>query len=147
VKTHHDAGTLPEVLGNLSTTVLSVMKLIGFENSSVVTDTWMRAYAAPFSTRDECIGAIEFPLDALLRRIVPYVKEGFAGIEHLTAKPAMLVVGLRDRAIAPEHQIADFRILFPSGPIVTLPNAGHFCQEDAPETIVALIQQFLQLTH
>jgi haloalkane dehalogenase len=59
----------------------------------------------------------------------------------------MLVVGLRDHAIAPDHQIADFRTLFPSGPIVTLPNAGHFCQEDAPETIVALIQQFLQLTH
>lgn len=146
VKAHHEAGTLHEVLGNLSTTVLSVMKLIGFQNSSAVTDTWMRAYAAPFATRDDCIGAIEFPLDALLRRIVPYVKEGFPGIEHLTAKPAMLVVGLRDHGIAPEHQMADFRALFPSGPIVTLPYAGHFCQEDAPDTIVALIQQFLQLT-
>ena len=58
----------------------------------------------------------------------------------------MLVVGLRDHGIAPEHQMADFRALFPSGPIVTLPHAGHFCQEDAPDIIVALIQQFLQLT-
>jgi hypothetical protein len=81
VKAHHEAGTLHEVLGNLSTTVLSVMKLIGFQNSSAVTDTWIRAYAAPFSTRDECIGAMEFPLDALLRRIVPYVKEGLSGVQ------------------------------------------------------------------
>jgi haloalkane dehalogenase len=146
VQAHHDAGTLHEVLGNLSTTVLSVMKIIGFENSSAVTDTWMRAYAAPFATSAECIGAIAFPLDALLRRIVPYVKEGFPGVARLTTKPAMLVVGLHDHALAPDYQVADFRALFPSGPIVTLPNAGHFCQEDAPGTIVALIQQFLQLT-
>ncbi len=146
VKAHHEAGTLHEVLGNLSTTVLSVMKILGFQNSAVVNDTWIRAYAAPFATRDECIGAIEFPLDALLRRIVPYVKEGFSGVEHLTTKPAMLVVGLHDHAIAPEQQVADFRALFPSGPVVTLPDAGHFCQEDAPGTIVALIQQFLQVT-
>ena len=147
VKAHHEAGTLHEVLGNLSTTVLSVMKLLGFQNSSAVTDTWIRAYAAPFETRDECMGALEFPLDALLRRIAPYVKEGFPALGHLTSKPAMLVVGLEDHAIAPEQQIADFRALFPAGPIVTLPHAGHFCQEDAPETIVALIQQFVQMTN
>jgi len=28
--------------------------------------------------------------------------------------------------------------------MVTLPNAGHFAQEDAPETLVALIETFIQ---
>jgi len=32
------------------------------------------------------------------------------------------------------------------GPITLLEEAGHFCQEDAPETIVPLIQQFIQTT-
>jgi pimeloyl-ACP methyl ester carboxylesterase len=27
-----------------------------------------------------------------------------------------------------------------------LPNAGHFSQEDEPDTIIALIQQFIQST-
>jgi pimeloyl-ACP methyl ester carboxylesterase len=29
---------------------------------------------------------------------------------------------------------------------VTLPGVGHFLQEDAPEAVIALIQQFLQMT-
>ena len=31
-------------------------------------------------------------------------------------------------------------------PVVTLPGVGHFLQEDAPETVIALIEQFIQLT-
>ncbi|MFO1082149.1 MAG: alpha/beta fold hydrolase [Reyranellaceae bacterium] len=146
VKKHHDAGTLHEVLGHLDVNVLSIMKLIGFENSAAVDDHWLAAYGAPFATRDDCIGAIEFPLDALLGRILPYVREGFPLVDALKAKPAMLAVGMKDHAIDPEVQKADFRALWPSRPIVELPGAGHFSQEDAPETLVALIQTFVQNT-
>ncbi len=139
-------GRLEEVLGNLDITVLSVMKLLGLQNSAAVNDTWLRAYGAAFPDKPACKGAIEFPLDVTTGRIVPYVKEGFAGVAALKAKPAMLAVGLQDRAIAPAHQIADFRALYPDAPVTELPNAGHFCQEDAPETLVALIQQFLQVS-
>jgi len=57
-----------------------------------------------------------------------------------------MVEGMKDHAIDPERAIADFKALYPNGPVVRLPNAGHFCQEDAPEIIVPLIQQFLQMT-
>ena len=67
-------------------------------------------------------------------------------IDGLKAKPAMLVVGMKDGAIDPQVQLADFKSLFPNGPITILPDAGHFCQEDAPETIVALIQQFIHMS-
>jgi pimeloyl-ACP methyl ester carboxylesterase len=30
--------------------------------------------------------------------------------------------------------------------VVTLPGVGHFLQEDAPETVIALISQFIQMT-
>lgn len=146
VKKHHEAGTLHEVLGHLGANVLSIMKIIGFENSAVVDEHWLAAYSAPFATKDDCIGALEFPLDALLGRILPYVREGFPMVGNLTAKSAMLVVGMKDKAIAPDVQIADFRTVWPGRPIVRLPEAGHFSQEDAPETIVALIQAFLQST-
>jgi len=146
IKSHHEANTLHEVLGHLGANVLSIMKAIGFENSGVVDANWVAAYSAPFPNKAACVGAIEFPLDALLGRIVPYVREGFPFIDNLKAKPAMLAVGMKDRGIAPEVQIADFRGIWPDRPIVELPGAGHFSQEDVPDTIVALIQLFIQST-
>ncbi len=148
IQRHHDAGTLDDVLGELGSNVLSVMKIIGFQNSAAVTDDWLNAYAAPFPDREACTGAIAFPLDYLLGRIRPFVVECLktGDLAGLKAKPAMLAYGMEDRAIPPAHAIADFRALWPAGPVVTLPGVGHFCQEDAPETLVALIRQFLQLT-
>lgn len=139
-------GSYYEVMGNLGSTVLSVMKILGFENSTAVDETWLQAYAAPFKSKEECKGAIEFPLDVALQRVAGYVKEGAGGVEELRKKHAMLAEGMRDRAIPPERAITDFRTLFPKGPIVELENVGHFCQEDAPETLVGLIQQFIQMT-
>jgi pimeloyl-ACP methyl ester carboxylesterase len=64
----------------------------------------------------------------------------------LRAKPAMLAEGIRDRAIPPKIPLTHFRAAFPNGPVVELENAGHFAQEDAPETLIALIEQFIQTT-
>ncbi|MEX0873892.1 MAG: alpha/beta fold hydrolase [Actinomycetota bacterium] len=139
-------GRTEAVLTNLGSTVLSVMKIIGFENTGAVDDTWIRAYSAPFATPEECKGALEFPLDVHFGRILEYMVEGFSGVDALKSKPAMLAEGMKDHAIPPETAIADFRALWPDGPVVELPNAGHFCQEDEPETLVALIQEFLQVS-
>ena len=139
-------GTFEEVLGNLSATVLSVMKIIGFTNSAAVTPEWIRAYSMPFPDKASCIGAIEFPKDVVLGRIANYVREGAAGLPELRKKPAMLAECMQDHGIDPAHAIADFKALWPDGPVVTLENAGHFCQEDAPEALVALIKQFIQMT-
>jgi cis-3-alkyl-4-acyloxetan-2-one decarboxylase len=139
-------GRTEAVLTNLGSTVVDVMKIIGFENSSAIDDTWIRAYSAPFPTTADCKGGLEFPLDAHYGRVIEYITEGFGGVDALKSKPAMLAEGMHDHAIPPERAIADFRALWPDGPVVELPNAGHFCQEDAPETLVALIQQFLQMT-
>jgi cis-3-alkyl-4-acyloxetan-2-one decarboxylase len=141
-----DNGRTEAVLTNLGSTVVDVMKIIGFENSSVIDDSWIRAYSAPFPTPEDCKGGLEFPLDVHHMRIADYLAEGLPGVDALKSKPAMLAEGMRDQAIPPETAIADFRALWPDGPVVELPNAGHFCQEDAPETLVALIQQFLQMT-
>ncbi len=143
---HHDAGTLDGILGELGSTILSVMKIIGFENSAAINETWIRAYSAPFPDRAACIGGIEFPLDVHLQRAFPYIMEGLetGNLEAVKAKPAMLAVGMRDKAIRPENAIADFKGLFPDAPINTFDQAGHFCQEDIPEILVALIHQFIQ---
>jgi haloalkane dehalogenase len=142
----YETGRTEAVLTNLGSTVVDVMKIIGFENSSVIDDTWIRAYSTAFSTPEECIGGLQFPLDIHLGRVGEYLAEGFGGVDALKSKPAMLAVGMKDHAVPPQTAIADFRALWPEGPVVELPNAGHFCQEDAHETLVALIQQFVQMT-
>ena len=143
---HYEAGTLDGILGELGSTVLSVMKIIGFENSSIVNADWIRAYSAPFPDRTSCKGGIEFPLDVHLQRAFGFIFEGLetGNVDAVREKPAMLAVGLKDRAIRPENQIADFRALFPNSPINTFEQAGHFCQEDIPEILVPLIHQFVQ---
>jgi cis-3-alkyl-4-acyloxetan-2-one decarboxylase len=90
------------------------MKIMGFENSAAVDSNWIAAYSAAFPTKDDCVGAIEFPLDAVLGRIAPYIKEGFPLLDNLKSKPAMLTVGMKDRTIAPDRQLADFRAVWPA---------------------------------
>ncbi|MCS5635947.1 MAG: alpha/beta fold hydrolase [Myxococcota bacterium] len=146
IEKHEEAGTLQGILGELGSTVLSVMKIIGFQNSAVVNETWIRAYSAPFPDRESCIGAINFPLDVHYQRFLPFLFElmEWGNMEDVKAKPAMLVSGDMDFGISPEQAIADFRGLWPDAPIVETPGVGHFCQEDIPETLVALVQGFMQ---
>lgn len=135
-------GTYYETMRHLGDHVGDLMGRLG--RASGLGETELRAYAAPFGNPDECKGAIEFPLDVALNRIGGYVKAGASGVPELRSKPAMLAEGMRDRAIPPALAIADFRALFPHGPVVKLREAGHFCQEDAAPEIVALIELFMQ---
>ena len=136
-------GRTEAVLRNAGSTVVSIMKLLGV-SSKVIDQTWIEAYSSPFPDYESSIGAYEFPIDAYLGRIGEYVLEGLQGVEGLTSKPAILLEGLEDYAIPPEFAMADFMSLWPSSPVIKLPGVGHFCQEDAPEILVASILQFLK---
>jgi pimeloyl-ACP methyl ester carboxylesterase len=145
IKAMEDAGQLDAVLGNLRYLVGAVMMTLGIERREVVTDTWLRAYAAAFPTPEECRAAIAFPLeglhlerirDTLVAALPPLFKLGQAGV------PAMMIEGMRDHAIWPHVAIAGFRAFFPKGTVHELEGAGHFIQEDAPETVVPLIEEF-----
>lgn len=141
-----ESGRTEQVLRNAGSTVLSVMRIIGFSNPEAMTDTWTRAYSDQFPDWESSIGAYEFPMDVYTGRIAEYVIAGAAGVSELAAKPAMLLEGMADQAIPPDRAIADFRGVWPNGPVVELPGVGHFCQEDAPEILVSNILQFLQST-
>ena len=140
-----ESGRTEQVLRNAGSTVVSIMKIIGFQNSSVIDDTWIHAYSSPFPDYESSIGAYEFPIDAYLGRIVDYVLEGADGVPEIQSKPAILLEGLEDRAIPPDRAIEGFRSLWPNEKIVELPGVGHFCQEDAPDLLVSHIQEFLKV--
>jgi len=142
-------GRTDTILSHLGSTALSVMKRLGFTNSAAVTDTWIRAYEDPFPTPADARGAVAWPREAITGAFAGYVRQGVAdagGLDGLRAIPAVLAEGMRDRAIPPAVAIANFRAVWPGGPVVELPGAGHFCQEDAPEALVAVIRQHVQTT-
>ena len=140
-----ESGRTEQVLRNAGSTVLSIMKIIGFQKSSGIDDTWIDAYSSPFPSYESSIGAYEFPIDAYLGRIVDYVLEGAEGVPNLKSKPAILLEGLEDRAIPPDRAIEGFRSLWPDEKIIELEGVGHFCQEDAPDLLVSYIQEFLKV--
>jgi pimeloyl-ACP methyl ester carboxylesterase len=142
---HGDTGS-EAVLSNLGSTILSVLKRIGFERTAHVDETWIRAYAAPFPTPADCKGAVMFPQCIANHETLEVMLEHIANLPALAAKPAMYVHGEADRAVPTDFAVGSFRSTWPDGPVVTLPGVGHFLQEDAPEAVIALIQQFFQMT-
>jgi haloalkane dehalogenase len=140
-----DAGQLEAVLGNLRYLVGGIMMTLGLQRREVVTDTWLRAYAAAFPTFEECRAAIAFPLEGLhLERIRDTLVGALPGLYKLgqTGVPAMMIEGMQDHAIWPHVAIAGFKAFFPKGTVHELAGAGHFIQEDAPEVVVPLIEEF-----
>ncbi len=145
IKAMEDAGQLEAVLGNLRYLVGGIMMTLGIQRRDVVTETWLRAYAAAFSTPEECRAAIAFPLEGLhLERIRDTLVAALPGLSKLgqAGVPAMMIEGMHDRAIWPHVAIAGFRAFFPQGTVHEVPTAGHFIQEDAPEIVVPLIEEF-----
>ena len=138
-------GRTEAVLSQLGSCILSVMQIVGLERLDRVDPTFIRAYAAPFATPADCKGAIEFPLDLALGRIRDFVKEGAAGVAALRDKPALMIEGMLDRAIPPALALADFAGLWPKAPVIRVPGAGHYIQEDAPEVVIPALQTFLAM--
>lgn len=134
---------------HLGSTILSVMKRVGFERAGHVDETWVRAYATPFPTPESCIGAVAFPRAIANPKTFAFFQELAEqhDINVLKTIPAMCVLGEADRAIPTEWAKFRFKSFWPNGPIVSLPGVGHYLQEDAPETVAALVEQFIQINN
>jgi len=96
-------------------------------------------YHAPFWRRATRRPTHVFPRE--LTAAEPFLREVQAGLPALARKPALILWGDSDFAFK-EHERARFRATFPDHRDVTLPGAGHFIQEDAPEAICAAIEEW-----
>lgn len=138
-----EKGILEEVLGHLDYNILSTLKLNGFVRNEIVTDTWIKAYNAPFPTPAHSAGAIGWA-------------KGFAAGAHkfeipepqtkavISKKPALAIWGEEDHTLHAEHFLPLFRQLFPNAPMHRLPGVGHYSLEDAPDEIAQLVLDFLK---
>ena len=136
-------GVLESVLGQLGYNILSTLKLNGFENNEIITDSFIRAYAAPFEGPADCLGAIGWAKGFATGAHRIEMPDA-AAIRTIRGKPALAIWGDADRTLNAEYFLPLFEELFPDGPIHRLPGAGHYSFEDSPEAINTLISKFLR---
>lgn len=144
----YENGTFEQILGNANHTIVHLMlELQGITHTEVVTPTWIQAYSSHFDTKEACKGVIRFPEQIIAPDPhIPPRQPGATSVAALRQKPAMMVEGMQDRALLPQHFIPIFQAGFPGAPLIQLEDAGHFCQEDQPDTLIALLGQFMQMT-
>ncbi|MFN3622728.1 MAG: alpha/beta fold hydrolase [Hyphomicrobium sp.] len=135
-------GVLDVVLGQLGFDVLSTLKLNGFENNALITETWLSAYEAHFATPADCRGAIGWAKGFAIGAH-RFEDPDAAAERAIRTKPALAIWGEADRTLHAEHFLPLFRAVFPSGPVHRLAGVGHYCLEDAPAEIASLITRFL----
>ncbi len=111
---------LEQVLGQIDYNVLSTLKLNGFERNEIITETWLRAYRAPFPTPAHAVGGIGWA-------------KGFATGAHrfetpdparkaeLAKKQALAIWGEADRTLHSQHFLPLFSQAFPNGRLRSLP--------------------------
>ncbi|PRH89422.1 alpha/beta hydrolase [Labrys okinawensis] len=139
----HAGGVLRSVLGQLGFNILSTLKLNGFENNAVITDAWLSAYGAPFSNPAECLGAIGWA-EGFALGTHQVEQPSPAAIEIIRDKPALAIWGEADRTLHAEHFLPMSSELFPRAPIERLKGVGHYCFEDTPDVVAALIRDFIR---
>ncbi len=105
------------------------------------------AYLAPHPTWSSRTGILVFP------REIPSGPQGpvsdfldsvHAGLMALRSKPIFIAWAMKDIAFLPSYLDELWLADFPDAQVLRLPDAGHYLQEDAHETIVPALLQFLQ---
>lgn len=136
---------LETVLGELGYNILSTLKLNGFENNALITDTWLRAYGSGFASPADCAGVIGWA-KGFATGAHRFEMPDAAARRTIQSKPALAIWGMADRTLRAEHFLPLFTDLFPQALIHELAGVGHYSFEDAPEATSSLIAAFLQQT-
>jgi pimeloyl-ACP methyl ester carboxylesterase len=140
-----ERGVFYDFMGNLSQNIRILMGNT-IQRDEAKTETLFRAYAAPFPDTDACKGAIAWPLDIPAgdhHRSAPTMHGIIEKLPLLKDKPKVIIWGLKDPVFS--QTVVDWWLrVYPNTPVHRLDNASHFLQEDEPEAIVKLIQEFLE---
>ncbi|MBS7268528.1 MAG: alpha/beta fold hydrolase [Candidatus Freyarchaeota archaeon] len=145
VSNMEEQGTYDGFFENLRETLPILLKRGGVGKDTKVTDTMIRAYTAPFPDKASTKGAKAFPRDIPVGMKHPsakVMKDILDKLHILRDKPKIIIWGLQD-PVFPRSTIDWWLKIYPGTKVYELPEASHFLQEDAPEKIVKIIQEFL----
>jgi pimeloyl-ACP methyl ester carboxylesterase len=138
-------GSLEAVLGQLGFNILSTLKLNGFENNAIITADWLAAYGSPFAAPADCVGAIGWA-NGFATGAHRFEAPDAAANSAIRQRPALAIWGEADRTLWADHCLPLFTAIFPTAPVKRLAAVGHYCLEDDPQTIGALISKFMRET-
>ena len=96
----------------------------------------------PFPTKASRIGTAIFPQQITLAS--DWLEDLESKLNTLQDKPVELIFGLKDDVVASKEIQDKWRIIFPKAPVQLLPEAGHFTQEDSPESFVFSLRRMMK---
>ena len=108
-----------------------------------ITNTWLRAYRAPFPTPAHAAGAIGWA-KGFATGAHQFEQPDAATKAKLAKKPALAIWGEADLTLHAKHFLPLFRQAFPKGRVHRLPGVGHYSPEDAPEIVARLVLEFVE---
>lgn len=102
----------------------------------------MDAYEMPFPTKESRIGTAVFPQQIILA--TDWLVDLESKLNTLKDKQVEFIFGLKDVAVASQDIQDKWRSIFPNAPVQLLADAGHFTQEDSPESFVFSLRRILK---
>ena len=107
-------------------------------SNKAITDAYAHAFPTPEARR----GTAVFPEQIIGAR------DWVQGIENrlntLADKPVHFIFGMKDKAVATPENLDRWRKHFPNADVLQLQDAGHFTQEDSPESFVFMLSKILK---
>ena len=104
------------------------------------------AYVAPYDSWDNRIATLRFVQDIPLKpgdRSYDLVKSVQDGLERFQSVPMLICWGDQD-FVFDHHFLAEWERRFPNAEVHRFEKAGHYILEDARESVIPLIREFLK---
>lgn len=98
-------------------------------------------YTKPFGNKSQRNGALAFAKSLLNDQ--DWFEELWNKRDAISAKPTLLIWGMKDPAIKP-HNLEKFERGFANTKTVQLETCGHFPQEEEPDAVIKAIAEFLE---
>jgi len=113
----------------------------GINESSKNNEAILNAYRWALPTAVSRIGVAEFPKQ--ITKAESWLESIEQRLPVLADKPIELIFGLKDFALATPEIQEKWLSLYPNANVQKLPDAGHFTQEDNPESFAVAIRRIL----
>lgn len=118
----------------------------GVYKAENLTTQIFEAYQAPYPTPDSRLALLSWSRDIPLEPTDPsfkMMKSIEQGLPKFSNRPILIIWGMRDPVLSP-YVLSLWQEVYPLASVSRIKNASHFLQEDAPETIINLINSFLK---
>lgn len=111
-----------------------------------LTDDVMAAYLAPFPTPESRRALLSWSRDITVNEGDPSwdeMKRIEDNLQLLADIPILIIWGMLD-PVLPPNVLDMWKRIYPRARVVVIPDASHFLQEDAPDEVLAAIEEFLE---